>query len=154
MSSQLTNNNYTMVPESLNNINLVQEMKKEREDWTRLYYKMLKGLETMIDVQKMVKDIKKLMEEVNTMLTEVEGTILATSINNRIVNATNIAGISEDLWYIVQSNMENCVFQIQRMLADELDVYKGKENRYMNENIQEIQELYADEEQKKRTKEK
>jgi len=86
-----------MVPESLNNINLVQEMKKEREDWTRLYYKMLKGLETMIDVQKMVKDIKKLMEEVNTMLTEVEGTILATSINNRIVNATNIAGISEDL---------------------------------------------------------
>jgi len=40
------------------------------------------------------------------------------------------------------------------MLADELDVYKGKENRYMNENIQEIQELYADEEQKKRTKEK
>ena len=90
MSSQLTNNNYTTVLESLNpyisrqlnNMNLAQEMKKERKDWTRLYHKMLKELETMIDVQKMVKDIKKLTEEVNTMLTEVEGTILAASINN------------------------------------------------------------------------
>jgi len=72
-------------------------MKKEREDWMRLYHKTLKGLETMIDVQKMVKNIKKLTEEVNTMLTEVEGTILAASINNQMVNATNIAGISEDL---------------------------------------------------------
>ena len=36
----------------------------------------------MIDVQKMVKDIKKLMEEANMILTEVEETILATSINN------------------------------------------------------------------------
>jgi len=55
----------------------------------------------------MVKDIKKLTKEVNTMLTEVEGTILAVSINNRMVNATNIAGISEDLRYIVQSDMED-----------------------------------------------
>ena len=43
---------------------------------------MLKELETIINVQKMVKDIKKLTEETNTMLTEVERTILATSINN------------------------------------------------------------------------
>ena len=63
-------------------MNLAQEMKKEREDWTRLYHKTLKGLETIIDVQKMVKDIKKLTKEANTMLTEVEGTILAVSINN------------------------------------------------------------------------
>ena len=74
------------------------------------------------------------------------------SINNQMINATNIVGISEDLWYIVQSNMENWVFQTQRMLADELDVYKGKGNRYVNENIQEIQELYADEEQKEKDK--
>ena len=129
-------------------------MKKEREDWTRLYYKTLKGLETMIDVQKMVKDIKKLTEEANTTLTEVEGTILAASINNWMVNTTNIAGISEDLQYIVQSNMEDQVFQTQRMLADELDVYKEKGNRYVDENIQEIQELYANEEQKEKDKEK
>ena len=135
-------------------MNLVQEMKKERENSVRLYQKILKRLETMIDVQKMVKNIKKLMEEANMMLTEVEGTILAASINNQIVNATNIVGISEDLQYIVQSNMEDQVFQTQRMLADELDAYKGKEDRYINENIQEIQELYADEEQGKKGKEK
>ena len=32
------------------------------------------------------------------------------------------------------------------MLADKLDQYKGKGNRYMKENIQEIQELYIDKE--------
>jgi len=51
------------------------------------------------------------------------------------MNATNIAGISEDLQYLVQSNMEDRAFQIQRMLVDELDRYKGKENTYVDENI-------------------
>jgi len=57
-------------------------MKREREDWTRLYHKTLKGLETMIDVQRMAKDIKKLAEEMNITLTEMEGTVLMASINN------------------------------------------------------------------------
>ena len=35
------------------------------------------------------------------------------------------------------------------MLADELDRYKGKDNKYMEENLQEIQELYKDEEKQK-----
>ena len=34
------------------------------------------------------------------------------------------------------------------MLADELDQYKVKGNRYMNDNIQEIQEIYMKEEKK------
>jgi len=72
-------------------------MKRERGDWTRLYYKTLKGLETMIDVQRMVKDIKKLAEEANTIITEIEGSILTASINNRTTNVTNIAQILEDL---------------------------------------------------------
>jgi len=45
----------------------------------------------------MTKDIKKLAEEANTILTEVEGTILTASNNNRILNTTNITQISEDL---------------------------------------------------------
>ena len=57
-------------------------MKKKREDWMRLYQKTLKRLEMIIDIQKMVKDIKKLTEEINMTLTEIEGTILAASINN------------------------------------------------------------------------
>jgi len=71
-------------------------MKKEREDWTRFYHKMLKELEMMIDVQRMVKDIKKMAEEANTMITEIEGLILIASTNNRTMNTTNIMQISED----------------------------------------------------------
>jgi len=45
--------------------------------------------------------------------------------------------------------MDEWAFQIQRMLADKLDHYKGRGNRYIDDNIQEIQELYMDEEMKK-----
>ena len=36
------------------------------------------------------------------------------------------------------------------MLANELDYYKEKSNKYVDNNIQEIQELYIDEETKKK----
>ena len=45
--------------------------------------------------------------------------------------------------------MDEWAFQVQRMLADKLDQYKGKGNKYVDNNIQEIQELYAKEEKKK-----
>ena len=40
------------------------------------------------------------------------------------------------------------------MLANKLDRYKGRGNFYMNKNIQEIQELYINEEQQKKEEEK
>ena len=88
----------------------VQIMKREREDWLKLYHKTLKGLETMINVQRMAKDIKRLAEETNTILTEIEGTVLTTSINNQVMNTTNITQISEDLQYLVQSDINKQVF--------------------------------------------
>ena len=81
-------------------------MKKEREDWTRLYHKTLKGIEAMIDVQRRVKDMKKMAEETNMMIMEMKGTILMASINNWTVNTTKITQISEDLRYLVQSDMD------------------------------------------------
>ena len=57
-------------------------MKREREDWERLYHKMLKEIEVMIDVQRAMKDMKKLVEEAGTTIMEMEGVILAASINN------------------------------------------------------------------------
>jgi len=89
----------------------------------------------MIDVQKIIKDMKKLAGEANITMIEIEGSILATSIDNQTMNATNIAGILEDLQYLVQSDMKDQAFQIQRMLVDELDRYKEKENIYVDENI-------------------
>ena len=74
-----------------------QAMKRKREDWLRLYHKILKGLETMINIQRMVKDIKRMAEEVNTTITEVEGSILIANINNRTTNVMNITQISKDL---------------------------------------------------------
>ena len=134
----------------LNNMDQAQVMKREREDWTRLYHKTLKGVEAIIDVQRMTKDIKKLAEETNTILTEIERTVLTASNNNRVMNATNLTQISEDLQYLVQSDMDDRAFQIQWMLADKLDRYKGKNNKYVDNNIKEIQEIYMDEEQEKR----
>ena len=89
-----------------------QVMKREREDWTRLYHKTLKGIEVMIDIQRMVKDLKKIAEETNMTITEMEGTILMASINNRMVNTTNITQISEDLRYMVQSDINEQALQI------------------------------------------
>ena len=84
------NNNYTTAPtfpnpyisRKLNNIDQAQVMKREREDWMRLYHKTLKGIEAMIDMQKMLKDMKKITEETNMTITEMEGMILTASINN------------------------------------------------------------------------
>ena len=44
--------------------------------------------------------------------------------------------------------MDKRALQVQRMLADELDHYKGKGNDYVDANIKEIQEIYMAEEKK------
>jgi len=158
MSYQISNNNtFTTAPTSpnpyitrkLNNIEEARMMKKERNDWTKIYHKMLKGIEAMIDVQRRIKNVIKIAAEANMIITEMEEVILEASIDNWVTNATNIIGVSEDLRYLVQSNMENQIFQIQRMLADKLDTYKGKGNIYVDDNVQEIQNLYKEEEVKK-----
>ena len=120
--------------------------KKDCNDWTRLYHKILQGIEVMINIQKQVWDIMKMEEEMNTTIMEMKETILKTSSNHWTINVTNIFSISENLQSLVQSDIENRVYQIQRMLADRLDSYKGRENKYVNDNIKEIQELYKDKE--------
>ena len=142
ISSQITNN-YTMAPTSpnpyisrkLNNMDQAQVMKKERKDWERTYHKTLKELEAMINVQRVMKDMKKLAEETSMTVIEIEGTILTASINNHTTNATNITQMAENLCHVIQSDIDNRAFQIQRMLADKLDQYKGRGNRYVEENI-------------------
>ena len=160
MSQINNNNNYVTASTSpnlyitrkLNNTDEAKIMKAERDDWTRTYYKILKGLEMMIDVQKQIKEMMKIVAETHTTMTEMEDSILTASINNWTVNTTNILEMSEDLQYLIQSNMENQVFQVQRMLADELDAYKRQGNKYIDENVQEIQDLYKENEDKKKEK--
>ncbi len=91
-------------------------------------------------------------EEANTMIMEIEGSILTASINNRMTNAMKITQISEDLQYLVQSNMDEWAFQVQRMLANKLDWYKERENSYVDKNMWEIQDLYIEKEQWEKNK--
>ena len=58
----------------------------------------------------MLKNMKKIAEETNTTIIEMKGTILMASINNRVINTTNITQISEDFQYMVQSDMDERVF--------------------------------------------
>jgi len=105
MFSPIINNNYATaltspnpyISRKLNNIDKAQVMKKEQKDWTKKYHKTSKGLEAMINVQRIIRDIKKIAGEANTTITEVEGSILLASINNWTMNAMNISEISEDL---------------------------------------------------------
>ena len=53
---------------------------------------------------------------------------------------------------MVQSDIDDQAFQVQRILADELDQYKERGNSYVDNNIQEIQELYIDKEQQEKSK--
>ena len=125
----VNNNTFTTAPtfpnpyisRKLNNMDQAQVMKREREDWERLYHKILKGIEAMIDVQRAVKDMKKLAEEAGTTIVEMEGVILTASVNNRTMNAMDITQMAEDLCYLIQSDMDDRAFQIQRRLADELN---------------------------------
>jgi len=73
----------------------------------KLYYKMLQGIEVMIDVQRQVKDIIKMAEETNSMIMKMKGNILKASVNNWIMNTMNILSILEDLQTLIQSDMEN-----------------------------------------------
>jgi len=92
----------------------------------------------------------KIAEETNMTIIEMEEVILKASTYNQMINETHILGISEDIQNLVQSDMENQMYQIQRCLADKLDDYKDKSNKYVDENIKEIQELYRDEDSKRK----
>ena len=101
-----------------------------------------------------MKDMKKIREETDTTVMEIEETILTANTNNWITNAMNITQMMEGLWYLIQSNMDNRAFQIQKMLANKLDQYKGKGNQCVDENIWEIQDLYIKEEVQDKEKER
>ena len=121
MSCNNNNNTFVTAPTSpnpyvsrkLNNMDQAQVMKREREDWSRMYHKTLKGIEAMIDVQRVVKDMKKIAEEAGTTVAEIEGTVLTASTNNRLNNTTDITQMAEDLRYLIQSDMDDRAFQVQ-----------------------------------------
>jgi len=59
--------------------------------------------------------------------------------------AEDIFSISEDLQNIIQSDMKNQVYHIQRLLVDKLDNCKREGNKYTEGHIKEIQDAYKQE---------
>ena len=61
MSYQITNDYATTptfsnpyITKKLNNMNKAKLLKEEHNDWSKLYHKILKGLEVIIDIQKQI----------------------------------------------------------------------------------------------------
>ena len=52
MTAPISPNPY--ITRKLNNIDEAKAFKKKQDNWTRLYHKMLKGIEAIINVQKQV----------------------------------------------------------------------------------------------------
>ena len=54
----------------------------------------------------------------------------------------DIFSMLENLWNIIQEDIENQVYHIQVLLANELDRYKGKGNYLVEKYIKTIQNAY------------
>ena len=96
----------------------------------------------MVDMQIQLQNIIKLAEEANTQIAEIKSTISQASNNYQTQTAGDIFSISEELWNIIQSDIENQAYHIQKLLADKLDNCKGKEKDYTEGHIKEIQNAY------------
>ena len=64
-----------------NNINLVKTINNKKKNQTKKYYKIMQGIERMINVQIQLQNIVKLAEEANTQIAKIESTILQASNN-------------------------------------------------------------------------
>ena len=138
---------------TLNNTNLVKTINSEQKDWIKKYHKIIWGIEQMVDIQLQLQNIIKLAEETNAQIAEIKSTILQASNNYWTQTAGNIFSISKDLQNIIQSNMENQAYHIQKLLVDELDNCKEKENKYAKGHIKEIQDTYKQEDIEIKTQE-
>ena len=71
------------------------------------YYKIIQGIERMVNMQIQLQNIMKLAEEANIQITEIEFTILQTSNNYQMQTVGDIFSIFEDLQNIIQSDIKN-----------------------------------------------
>ena len=126
---------------TINNINPIVILNNKKKDWIKKCHKIIWGIQTIANIQPQLQNVIKLADVANMQLAEIKTTILQASNIYRTQIAGNIFSIS-DLWDIIQENMENQVYYIQTLLADELDKYRGKGIYYANNYIKEIQDAY------------
>jgi len=142
MTASTSSNPY--ISHTINNIDLIIILNNERKDWTRKYYKIIRGLETMVNIQLQLQNIIQLAKVTNTQLAEVEITILQVSDMYKIQTREDIFSISEELQNIIQGEIEKQAYHIQVLLADKLNQCKCKKNKRIEKYIKMIQEAYQE----------
>jgi len=76
---------------------LILTLNQERKDWMKKYYKIIRGVKTMTNIQLQLQNIVKLAKIMNTQLAEIETTILQVSDSYKTQMAGDISSILEDL---------------------------------------------------------
>jgi len=72
-------------------------LNNEKKNWTKKYHKIIRGLETIADIQLQLQNIVQLAEVTNTQLAEIKTTILQASDVYKIQTTRDIFSISENL---------------------------------------------------------
>jgi len=89
-----------------------------------------------------VQNIVKLANVTNNQLANIKTTLLQTEKKYEIQIRGDIYSISEELKNIIHRNMKWQSHHIQVLLADVLDQCRGKENKWVDEHIKVLQEVY------------
>ena len=78
----------------------------------------------------------------NNQLADIKTVLLQVSRTHKIQVSRDIYSILENLWNIIHRDMEKQVYHILVLMADKLDLYKGKSVEMVDENIKTLQETY------------
>lgn len=96
------------------------------------------------DIQLQIQNTVKLTNAANIELTDIETMLLQSSDTHKKQIGGNLYSISQDLWNILHKDMEKQAHYIQTLLADKLDQYKEKGDKWVEKHIKMIQEAYQD----------
>ena len=93
----------------------------------------------MVNIQLQTQDLVKLANIVSIVLANIKLTLLQDCNTHSEQIGGNIYSISGELRSIIDRNMKWQAHYIQVLLADKLNQYKGKENKWIEECIKIIQ---------------
>ena len=57
-------------------MNLIVSLNKEKKNQTKKYYKIIQGLETMVDFQLQIQNLIKIVDPANNQLADIKTTLL------------------------------------------------------------------------------
>jgi len=86
---------------TLNHNNLIITLNNKRKDWIKKYYRIIREIEIMAEIQLQLQNINQLAKVTNTQLAEIEATILQASNIYKIQTTRDVFSISKNLQNII-----------------------------------------------------